>query len=39
MKMIVATKFTQKGYFWSKTEKVNNIIEFCIFDLCQVPYF
>ena len=26
-------KFAQKGYFWSKTEKVNITIEFCIFKL------
>ena len=27
------TKFAQKGYFLSKTEKVNTTIEFCIFEL------
>ena len=27
------TKFTQKGYFWSKTKKVTNTTEFCIFEL------
>ena len=26
-------KFSQKGYFWSKTEKVNITIEFCIVKL------
>ena len=26
-------KFVQKGYFWSKTGKVNNIIEFSILEL------
>ena len=32
-------KFTQKWYFQSKTEKVNIIIEFCIFELVQVSIF
>ena len=27
------SKFTQKGYFWSKTDQVNMAIEFCIFEL------
>ena len=27
------TKFGQTGYFWSKTEKVNITIKFCIFKL------
>ena len=27
------SKFTQKGYFQSKTEKVNNTIELCTFKL------
>ena len=27
------TKFAQKGYFWSKTKKVNTITEFCTFEL------
>ena len=31
--LIFWTKIVQKGYFWSKTEKVNTIIEFCIFEL------
>ena len=31
------TKFSQKGYFWSKTEKVHITIEFCISDLGLVP--
>ena len=31
--LIFWTKFAQKGYFWSKTNKVNIIIEFCIFEL------
>ena len=30
---IVWTKFAQKGYFQSKTEKVNNTVGFCIFQL------
>ena len=33
------TKFFQKGYFWSKTQKVNIITEFCIFELIWVPNF
>ena len=33
------SKFTQKGYPWSKTEKVNIIIEFCIFKLVRQPNF
>ena len=32
-------KFTQKGYFKSKTEKVNITIEFCIFKLVQIWSF
>ena len=31
------TKFTQKGYFWSKTEKVKTTVESCIFELVFVP--
>ena len=31
--LIFWTKFAQKGYFQSKTEKVNVTIEFCIFEL------
>ena len=27
------TKFAQKEYFWSKAEKVNTTIRFCIFEL------
>ena len=30
---IFSTKFVQKEYFWSKTEKVNITIEFYIFEL------
>ena len=30
--LIFGTKFAQKGYFWSKTEKVNTTIEFYIFE-------
>ena len=32
------TKFTQ-GYFWSKMEKVNITIQFCIFKLVEVPNY
>ena len=32
-------KFAQKGYFWSKTEEMNVIIEFYIFELDQVSNF
>ena len=31
------TKFAQKGYFQSKTEKLNITIEFCMFELVYVP--
>ena len=31
------TKFAQKGYFRSKTEKLNITIEFCMFELVYVP--
>ena len=37
--LIFQTKFAQKGYFRSKTEKVNITIEFYIFDLVQVSNF
>ena len=30
-------KFAQKGCFWSKTEKVTTTVEFCIFELVEVP--
>ena len=33
------TKFAPKRYLWSKTEKVNIIIEFCSFKLVLVPNF
>ena len=34
------TKFTKKGYFWSKKKKKMKItIEFYIFELLQVPNF
>ena len=33
------TKFAQERYLWSKAEKVNIIIEFCIFKLVLVPNF
>ena len=33
------TKFTQQRYLCSKTEKVDIIIEFCIFKLVLVPNF
>ena len=31
--LIFWTRFAQKGYFWSKTAKVNTIIELCILEL------
>ena len=31
--LIFRTEFAQKEYFWSKTEKVNVAIEFCILEL------
>ena len=37
--LIFLTKFAQKGYFWSKTEKVNTTIKFCIFNLNEGPNF
>ena len=37
--LIFCTKFTQKGYFQLKTEKVNFTIEFCRFGLVLVPNF
>ena len=37
--LIIWTKFFQKGYFQSKAEKLNITIEFCIFELVQVPNF
>ena len=37
--LIFWTKFAQKRYFWSKAEKVNIIIEFCVFELVYVPNF
>ena len=33
------TKFAQKGYFRSKTEKVNTAIKFCITEFFWVPNF
>ena len=33
------TKFGQKGYFYSKTKKMNITIEFCMFELLLVPNF
>ena len=33
------TKFAQERYLWSKTEKLNIIIEFCLFKLVLVPNF
>ena len=32
-------KFTQKGYFWSKTEKINTTTEFYIFEFVAVSNF
>ena len=37
--LIFWTKFTQKGYPWWKTEKMNITIEFCIFELVWVSNF
>ena len=37
--LIFWTKFAQKGYFQSKTAKMNTTIEFCIFKLVLVPNF
>ena len=34
-----SSKFAQKWYFQSKTEKVNIAIEFWIFELVQMPDF
>ena len=31
--LIFGTKFPQKGYFWSETEKLNIMIKFNIFEL------
>ena len=33
------TRFAQERYLWSKTEKMNIIIEFCLFKLVLVPNF
>ena len=33
------TKFAQKGYLQSKIDKMNTIIEFCIFELVELPNF
>ena len=35
--LIFWTKFAQKGYFWSKIEKMKTTIEFCRFGLVYVP--
>ena len=37
--LIFWTNLTQERYFRSKTEKVNMIFEFCIFELLKVPNF
>ena len=37
--LIFWTKFVQKLYFWSKTEKVIITIELCILELNWVPNF
>ena len=34
--LIFLTKFAQRGYFWSKTEKVNTTIKFYIFELVYI---
>ena len=37
--LIFWIKFAQKGYFWSKIEKVDITNEFCIFELGYLPNF
>ena len=37
--MIFWVKFAQKRYFRTKTEKVNIVIKFCIFELVSEPNF
>ena len=37
--LIFWTKFAQKGYFQSKTEKINIAIEIWIFELVKVKHF
>ena len=37
MILIFGTKFAQRGYFRSKTEKVKSSVEFCRFKLVYVP--
>ena len=37
--LIFWTKFVQKEGFWSKTEKMNITIEFCIHEVVLVPNF
>ena len=37
--LIFWTKFVQKRYFQSTTNKRNTTIEFCIFELVQIPNF
>ena len=37
--LTIWTIFAQKKHFWSKTKKVNSIIEFWIFELGQLPNF
>ena len=37
--LMLWAEFSQKGYFRSKTEKVNTTKEFCIFKLGYVPNF
>ena len=34
-----STKFAKKEYFQSKTGKVSIIIEYCIFELANLPEF
>ena len=36
---IFGPNLRKKGYLWSKTEKVNIIVEFCIFDLVLLLHF
>ena len=37
--LIFLTKFSQKSYFRSKSEKLNMTMEFCILELVKVPNF
>ena len=37
--LIFLNKLSQKEYFCSKAEKMNIIVEFCLFGFVQVPNF